>query len=156
MQDLYNRVVALIGKSGEDLEVRLFLEELKEMPIPVGSMSCFPVSGFYLSRRFAIISGALFPLKTPAVEAGTILPFSGVLPFGIAVSDNKHIVLTKIGLKPIGSQTPIKKVVTRDECHQNVDTFELPNSLILEVSYDSAGNSLAALLIRPSVKDLRN
>ena len=152
MQDLYNRVVALIGKSGEDLEVGTFLKELKELPISASSMSFFPVSGFYLTRRFAIISGALFHLKTPAVETGTVRPFSGALPFGITVSDNMQMVRTKIGLNPIAPLVAIEKKGARDESYQRVDTFELPNELILEVTYDSAGTGLIALLIRSSTK----
>jgi hypothetical protein len=97
MENLFERIVELLGKTPDDPHSRQFVRELGEKPVFEGAYF-FKKTGFCLVPEKHVFTGAAFRLRDWEDEPNTA--YIADLPFGIQANDHEDLVREKIGLVP--------------------------------------------------------
>jgi hypothetical protein len=132
MEQLFERIIELLGKPIDHSDVLRFVRELGERPTP-GIPFVFEKSGFILVPAKGILVGVLFCMENSS--KGFTAGFKGNLPGGIKRGDSRTTVRKVLILKPtvqarIDNRTG--SVISSD------DIFELENCR-LQVGFDDEG-----------------
>jgi hypothetical protein len=103
--EVSDRLIELLGKPDSDSDPD-FLELVAELgPYQSSIADCrrydFVKQGFSVLCGRQCIACIIFHVATFAVKRGYRHPFTGVLPWGIATSDTRMQVRSKLGLEPI-------------------------------------------------------
>jgi len=107
MEDLYERLIDMLGKSESDTCFDRFVRDLGETPVLLIDRKSlrhyeFPGAGLSVSidKEQDQIKSVFLHLSTAGVEAGRIARYGGNLPAGIVPNDARATVRKKLALTP--------------------------------------------------------
>lgn len=154
--ELADRLLIYLGKSDTDAEFLQFLTEFKSFLVVTDSQNSitiydFPKLGFsfgYCSEIDSLMY-ASFAIFTRGVEDGNVTPFSGLLPFGISISDSRLQIRDKLGVDPVRStpeDAPHKPSHPSERYDTWHDTYNRP-PFDIGISFHSARAGLISVFI---------
>jgi hypothetical protein len=144
MQNQFEQIIKLFGKSPDDPISRKFVEDLGESPSYQSGCYVFPKTGFMLfcyKKKFVM---ACFHISRPASEGG----YKGNLPSGITSSDSREDVQRKLGVAPVESK--LQPVEQRAFCSvpEETEDWYIIHPLRLWFTFNPENDSLTSFTVR--------
>lgn len=145
MENLFERIVDLLGKTPDHPDSRQFVRDLEEQPVFAGAYN-FMKSGFMLVHEKHVFTAAIFHLSEWEDHPNSA--YSGRLPGDVKANDDIEDVREKLNIAP-RINVEIDSRAGSEEPHE--EEYDLPQCT-LRLSFDATNRLTSVVALRsPSI-----